>query len=133
LCNPMTKMKMMMIIFCPFPSNRAPVEWNWQGKTEVLGEKPAPVPLCPPQIPYGLTRDRTRACAVGGRPLTAWAMARTKHMDYYWFKKSHSVYTTRQGCPTFSWQSTTTGTAGWFADRSVNIAISSIHKAQIFV
>jgi hypothetical protein len=32
LCNPMMKMK-MMIIFCPFPSNGAPVELNWQGKT----------------------------------------------------------------------------------------------------
>jgi hypothetical protein len=62
--------------FCPFPSNGAPVEWNWQGKTEVLGEKPVSVPLCPPQIPHGLTRDRTRASAVGGRRLTAWAMAR---------------------------------------------------------
>jgi hypothetical protein len=60
---------------CPFPSNGPPVEWNWQGKTEVLGEKPVPV-LCPPQTPHGLTRDRTRASAVGGRRLTAWAMAR---------------------------------------------------------
>jgi hypothetical protein len=59
-----------------FTSNGAPVELNWQGKTEVLGEKPVPVPLCPPQIPYGLTRDRTRASAVEGRRLTAWAMAR---------------------------------------------------------
>jgi hypothetical protein len=39
LCNPMRKRK-MIIICCPFPSNGAPVEWNWQGKTEVLGEKP---------------------------------------------------------------------------------------------
>jgi hypothetical protein len=31
------------------------------------GEKPVPVPLCPPQIPHGLTRDRSRASAVGGR------------------------------------------------------------------
>jgi hypothetical protein len=29
-----------------------------------LGEKPVPVPLCPPQIPHGLTRDRTRASTV---------------------------------------------------------------------
>jgi hypothetical protein len=63
-------------LFCPFPNNGAPMEWNWQGKTEVLGEKPVPVPLCLPQIPHGLTRDRTRASAVGGRRLTAWAMAR---------------------------------------------------------
>jgi hypothetical protein len=75
LCDPMMKMK-MMIIFCPFPSNGALVEWNWQGKTDVLGEKPVPVPLCQPQIPHGLTRYRTRASAVGGRRLTAWATAR---------------------------------------------------------
>jgi hypothetical protein len=28
--------------FCPFPSNGAPVEWNWQRKTEELGEKTCP-------------------------------------------------------------------------------------------
>jgi hypothetical protein len=58
------------------PCNGAPVEWNWQGKTEVLGEKPVPVPLCPPQISPGLTRDRTRVSAVRSRRLTAWAMVR---------------------------------------------------------
>jgi hypothetical protein len=42
------------------------VEWNWQGKTEVLGEKSVPVPLCPPQIPHGRTQDRTRTSAVRG-------------------------------------------------------------------
>jgi hypothetical protein len=47
-----------------------------RGKTEVLGEKPVPVPLCPPQIPHGLTRDRTQASALRGQLLTAWAMAR---------------------------------------------------------
>jgi hypothetical protein len=51
---------------------RATVEWYWQGKTEELGEKPVPVPLCPPQIPHGLNR----ASAVRGRRLTTWAMAR---------------------------------------------------------
>jgi hypothetical protein len=76
LCNPMMMKMKMMMIFCPFPSNGATMEWNWQGKTEELGEKPVAVPLCPPQIPHGLTRDRTRASAVGGRRLTAWAMAR---------------------------------------------------------
>jgi hypothetical protein len=45
----------MIIIFCPFPSNGAPVEWYWQGKTEVLGEKPVPVPLYTPQIPHRLS------------------------------------------------------------------------------
>jgi hypothetical protein len=38
--------------------------------------KPAPVPLCPPQIPLDLTWDRTRAAAVGSQRLTAWAVAR---------------------------------------------------------
>jgi hypothetical protein len=38
--------------------------------------KPAPAPLCPPQIPHDQTRARTRAAAVGSQRLTAWAMAR---------------------------------------------------------
>jgi hypothetical protein len=33
--------------------------------------KPAPVPLCPPQIPHGLTWARTRSAAVGNRGLAA--------------------------------------------------------------
>ena len=41
------------------------------GKTEVLGEKLVPVPLCPPQIPHGLTWNRTRASAVRGLRQTA--------------------------------------------------------------
>jgi hypothetical protein len=36
----------------------------WQGKAEELGEKPVPLPLCPPQIPHGLTRVRNRASVV---------------------------------------------------------------------
>jgi hypothetical protein len=38
--------------------------------------KPAPVPLCPPQIPHDQTQARTRAAAVRSQRLTAWAMAR---------------------------------------------------------
>jgi hypothetical protein len=52
------------------------VEWRLARKTEVLGEKPAPAPLYPPQIPHGLTWALTRAAAVGSRRLTAWAMTR---------------------------------------------------------
>jgi hypothetical protein len=48
----------------------------WQGKTEELWEKPVPVPLCPPQIPHGLTQARTRTSRARGRRLTAWAEAR---------------------------------------------------------
>jgi hypothetical protein len=41
--------------------------WNEvdKGKPKYSGEKPVPVPLCPPQITHGLTRDRIRASAVG--------------------------------------------------------------------
>jgi hypothetical protein len=46
------------------------------GESRQLGEKPVPVPLCPPQISQGLTRDRTPASAVKGRRLTAWAIVR---------------------------------------------------------
>jgi hypothetical protein len=57
------------LVFFVFPCNGAPVEWNWQGKTEVLGVKPVPVPLCPPQIPYGLTPE-SNPCLHGERPAT---------------------------------------------------------------
>jgi hypothetical protein len=33
--------------------------------------KPAPAPLCPPQIPLDQNRDRTRAAGVGSQRLTA--------------------------------------------------------------
>jgi hypothetical protein len=75
LCNPCDEDEEKMISFFIFPSNGAPVEWNWQGKAEVLGEKPVPVSLCPPQIPRAPTRDLTRSSAVRGRRLTAWAIA----------------------------------------------------------
>jgi hypothetical protein len=39
--------------------------------------KPAPVPLCPPQILHDLTWAQIRAAAVGSRRLTAWAMAQS--------------------------------------------------------
>jgi hypothetical protein len=71
-----------------FPCNWAPVEWNWQGKTEVLEEKPVPVPLCPPQIPHRLTQDRTQPSAVRGWRLTAWAMARPLALFYLiWYMR----------------------------------------------
>jgi hypothetical protein len=54
---------------------RATVEWYWQGKPEELGEKHVPVPLCPPQVPNGLTWARTWASAVTGRQLTTWAIS----------------------------------------------------------
>jgi hypothetical protein len=43
--------------------------------------KPAPVPLCAPQIPYDVTWDGTRAAVMGSRRLTACAMAGTALPD----------------------------------------------------
>jgi hypothetical protein len=42
---------------------------NWSTR-----RKPAPAPLCPPQISHDQTWARTRAAAVGSQQLTAWAM-----------------------------------------------------------
>jgi len=39
--------------------NSTTVEWQWQGKAEVLSEKPVPVPLYLPKTPHGLTWDWT--------------------------------------------------------------------------
>jgi hypothetical protein len=55
---------------------RATVEGYWQGITDELGQKHVPVPLCPPQITYGLIRARTRASAVRGRRLRTGAKER---------------------------------------------------------
>jgi hypothetical protein len=48
----------------------AMVEWYWQGKTEVLGEKPVPVPLCPPKMPRELAWHQTWNPAVRSPRLT---------------------------------------------------------------
>jgi hypothetical protein len=67
--------------------------------------KPAPVPLCPPQIPHGLTWDRTRAATVGSQRLTAWAMARptcelvhggvSEYRRRWFITLANELYTTR--------------------------------------
>ena len=63
---------------------RATYRWRWvqniggmtlTGKTEVLGEKPVPAPLCSTQFSHGLIWDRARASAVKGGRITAWATA----------------------------------------------------------
>jgi hypothetical protein len=59
------------------------LQWNdvIDGKTEEPRVKHAPVPLCSPQIPHGLTRARTQASAVRGQRLTAWAMTRCRRKN----------------------------------------------------
>jgi len=39
-------------------------------------KKTVPLAFCPPQIPHGLTWDRTRAYAVTAQRITAWAKTR---------------------------------------------------------
>jgi hypothetical protein len=62
--------------------------------------KPVPVPLCPSQIPYDLTWDRTRAAAAGSQRLTAWAVARPqnialKYIQYYIYRTHLSEVTSK--------------------------------------
>jgi hypothetical protein len=38
--------------------------------------KPAPMPVCPPQIPHDQTLAQTQAAAVGSQRLTTWAVVR---------------------------------------------------------
>jgi hypothetical protein len=44
-------------------------------ETKVLLQKTVPVPLCPPQIPHSLARNRFRSSVVTGRQLTTWSNA----------------------------------------------------------
>jgi hypothetical protein len=46
--------------------------WYWQWKTQVLGKKPLPVPLCLPKIPYGLACYQTSTSKMRGQEATAW-------------------------------------------------------------
>jgi hypothetical protein len=72
-------------------------ETIWQGKTEELGEKSVPLPLCALQIPHGLlTRVRTRAFMVRGRRLTAWITARSKGFKMHEISLSYGRWLQRQ-------------------------------------
>jgi hypothetical protein len=80
LCSPVMKMIRFFSVF------RVMEHW-WneidRGKTEVLGEKPVPLLRCPPQIPHGLTRDRTRRFR-GERPATNRLSHGTAHRSIYY-------------------------------------------------
>jgi hypothetical protein len=63
--------------------------WNENGR----GKPKYSGPLCPPHIPHRIIRDRNRASAVGGRRLTAWAVAWPTALCYVpssiWLAGSH--------------------------------------------
>jgi hypothetical protein len=52
------------------------VEWYWQVRSEVLGEKSVQLLLCPSQIPCGLAWDWSGPSSVSGQRLAAWALAK---------------------------------------------------------
>jgi hypothetical protein len=56
------------------------VEWIGRGNRSTL-RKPAPAPLCPPQIPLEQTQAWTRAAVVGSQRLTAWAMVQPTNKE----------------------------------------------------
>jgi hypothetical protein len=68
---------------------------DWQGKSKD-SKKPAPVPLCPPQIPHDLAWAWTGAATVGSRRLTAWATTRPSVCILTLFASN-----LRQGCLRF--------------------------------
>jgi hypothetical protein len=49
-------------------------QWYSLTNTEVFAEKPVSLPLCPPQIAYGLAWDWTQTFAVTDQWPTTWAM-----------------------------------------------------------
>ena len=68
------------------------VQWNWQGKTEVLGDNPVTVPLCPSQISYWLFWNRKQAACCENpntdppphptnRPNHAWLLLKSFYAD----------------------------------------------------
>jgi hypothetical protein len=83
-----------------FTINGAPVEWNWQEKTDNSEKNLSQCQFVHQKISHGLTRDRTRGSAVGGRRLTAWAMAR----PYVAFRKN--CYLFRMLLTAYLWNNT---------------------------
>jgi hypothetical protein len=70
---------------------------NWSTR-----RKPAPVPLCPPQIPHDRTQARTRAATVGSRWINAWAMARPYHSHWLVVLMIYLVKSTNYGTPHYT-------------------------------
>jgi hypothetical protein len=75
-------------LWCMKMSVEQSVDWMTL-ETEILGEKPAPVPFRPPQIPHDRTWSGTRAATMGSRRLTAWTTARPNQS--VWLESQNNV------------------------------------------
>jgi hypothetical protein len=79
------------VLLCAnFLGHGAFMKWYWQGKTDVLGEKPVPFSRCPSQIPHThtLAWDRTQASALRDQRLTAFLKA---EMSFYFYVANYKV------------------------------------------
>jgi hypothetical protein len=56
------------------------VEWYWQAKTKVFGEKPIQFPICTSPISHGLIWDWTQASVVTAWQLTACVIAQPMYI-----------------------------------------------------
>jgi hypothetical protein len=59
------------------------VEWMSSRRNRSSRRKPAPVLLCPPQVPHDLNGARTRATKVGSQRITIWATTRPTLMYHF--------------------------------------------------
>ena len=67
-------------------------EWYWQGKPNIPGDKPVPVPLCQSQIPYWLTHFIFPKRSVPSSTVALWNM---QLILCYWLRERR-YYTVRQ-------------------------------------
>ena len=74
----------------------ATVQWYWQGKTEVPGEKPVPVSICLPHNPHRKLWDWNQASSVRGRRLIV-PMASSKFSNHLVQRLVQNTYSAAQG------------------------------------
>jgi hypothetical protein len=82
---------------------RATVEWYWQEKTEELGEKPFPVPLCPSQFPHELTENTNRLSHYTTFPSTTFQVHHAQSSTIRHFVTSTMEKSSHKSALSFTW------------------------------
>jgi hypothetical protein len=82
---------------------RATVEWYWQEKTEELGEKPFPVPLCPSQFPHELTENTNRLSHDTTFPSTTFQVHHSQSSTIRHFVTSTLEKSSHKSTLSFTW------------------------------